>query len=55
MLSKKQIESFKTRGFLKFKYPNIDLLKNLKNEFVQQIEVSLKQKLPKFYKEISVM
>lgn len=55
MLTKNQIESFRHKGFLKFKYPDIELLKNLKNEFAEQIKISLRKKIPEFYKKISIM
>lgn len=45
MLSKLQIKNYNEKGYVKFKYPVKQNLINFKNEFAQQILVSIKNKI----------
>ena len=45
MLTKLQIKNYNEKGYVKFKYPVKQNLINFKNEFAQQILVSIKDKI----------
>ena len=45
MLTKLQIKNYNEKGYVKFKYPIKQNLINFKNEFAQQILVSIKNKI----------
>ena len=45
MLTKLQIKNYNEKGYVKFKYPVKQNLINFKNEFAQQILVSIKNKI----------